>query len=260
MSSSWLYTIRKAPGFNFEINGESIPVTTDSYWSLIENQRLNEDKAWNFSQLGGKLKQGDELFIYTGTNNLGIIGYAIVGSVTRLPKGWSLEPIFDYAKSHMLRDHPISARSVRSWGINLRRNVIDISFRRSELQSLLPWASHSIVQLFPEELLNHSELTEGAKQTIVVNAYERNPKARQQCLDNNDAVCIICQCDFGQRYGPEMAGFIHVHHITPLSSIGTTYFVDPIVDLKPVCPNCHAVIHAGGKCRTIEEVKAMLKS
>lgn len=260
MSGSWIYSISEALGRTFDIEGESIPVTTDSYWSLIENQRLNEDKEWKFHQLGGKLKQGDELFVYTGTNDLGIIGYAIVLSVTKLPKGWSLEPIFDYAKSRMLRDQPISALIVRNWHLNLRSNVIDISSRRAELQALLPWVGQSIVPLLPEELLNHCELTEGAKQTVVVNAYERNTEARKQCLDNNGTVCIICECDFGQRYGPEMDGLIHIHHITPLSSIGTMYIVDPIVDLKPVCPNCHAVIHANGKCRTIEEVKAMLKA
>ena len=36
--------------------------------------------------------------------------------------------------------------------------------------------------------------------------------------------------------------------------------VDPVADLRPVCPNCHAVIHLGGACRTIEEVRRLLKS
>jgi hypothetical protein len=31
--------------------------------------------------------------------------------------------------------------------------------------------------------------------------------------------------------------------------------VDPVADLRPVCPNCHAVIHLGGACRSIDEVR-----
>jgi len=34
-----------------------------------------------------------------------------------------------------------------------------------------------------------------------------------------------------------------VHHLVPISKIGKKYRVDPIKDLRPVCPNCHAVIH-----------------
>lgn len=59
-------------------------------------------------------------------------------------------------------------------------------------------------------------------------------------------------------YGPEFAGFIHVHHLRPLSGIGGGYVVDPVEDLRPVCPNCHAVIHHGGRLRSIEEVRHLL--
>jgi 5-methylcytosine-specific restriction protein A len=61
-------------------------------------------------------------------------------------------------------------------------------------------------------------------------------------------------------FGPEAEGFIHVHHLIPLSTIGTEYLVDPINDLRPVCPNCHAVIHLGGGSRSIDEVREMLEN
>lgn len=34
--------------------------------------------------------------------------------------------------------------------------------------------------------------------------------------------------------------------------------VDPKVDLVPLCPTCHAVIHLGGRLRTVNEVRTML--
>ncbi|HSX81067.1 MAG TPA: HNH endonuclease [Candidatus Saccharimonadia bacterium] len=55
-----------------------------------------------------------------------------------------------------------------------------------------------------------------------------------------------------------MAEFIHVHHCRPLSEIAGEYVVDPIEDLRPVCPNCHAVIHRRTPPFTIEEVRSML--
>ncbi|MGB8698791.1 MAG: HNH endonuclease, partial [Thermosynechococcaceae cyanobacterium] len=50
----------------------------------------------------------------------------------------------------------------------------------------------------------------------------------------------------------------HVHHIKPISEIGESYIVDPVTDLIPVCPNCHAVIHLKSSPYTPEEVSTML--
>jgi 5-methylcytosine-specific restriction enzyme A len=60
-------------------------------------------------------------------------------------------------------------------------------------------------------------------------------------------------------YGKVADGYIHVHHLRPLSEINGEYVVDPVQDLRPVCPNCHAVLHLGGQCRSIEEVTQMVK-
>jgi len=71
-------------------------------------------------------------------------------------------------------------------------------------------------------------------------------------------VCVICGFDFGTVYGDDFRGFIHVHHLKPLSEIKKEYEVNPITDLRPVCPNCHAIIHYGGRLRSIDEVKQLL--
>ncbi|MGE9664878.1 HNH endonuclease, partial [Escherichia coli] len=52
---------------------------------------------------------------------------------------------------------------------------------------------------------------------------------------------------------------IHVHHITPLSDIGERYKLDPVKDLRPVCPNCHAMIHRQKPSLTIEALKVLMK-
>jgi hypothetical protein len=110
----------------------------------------------------------------------------------------------------------------------------------------------------PEEVSDTISLVEGAVRQITVNAYERNPVARQQCIDSHGTACCICGFSFGTFYGPETDGYIHVHHLRPLSEIGIEYVVDPVKDLRPVCPNCHAVLHLGSECRTIEEVEQLI--
>jgi predicted HNH restriction endonuclease len=112
--------------------------------------------------------------------------------------------------------------------------------------------------VLPEEIVQPDGLTEGAVRTITVNAYERNPEARRRCIAYYGPSCVACGFDFGVTYGSFAEGFIHVHHVKPLSEIGTEYEVDPVADLRPVCPNCHAVIHLGGGCRSIDEIRRLL--
>ncbi len=111
----------------------------------------------------------------------------------------------------------------------------------------------------PDEVDESTHLIEGATRRITVNAYERNPEARRECIRRHGTTCCICGFDFGKTYGKSAEGYIHVHHLRPLSEIGVKYVVDPVQDLRPVCPNCHAVIHLDGECRTIEEVKHLLR-
>ena len=111
-----------------------------------------------------------------------------------------------------------------------------------------------------EEVNAEAPLIEGAVCRVVVNAYERNPRARALCIAHHGASCAVCGFNFGSTYGPLADGFIHVHHTRPLSEIGEQYEVDPVADLRPVCPNCHAVFHLGGECRSIEEVRQRLRN
>jgi hypothetical protein len=101
------------------------------------------------------------------------------------------------------------------------------------------------------------QLFEGAKRTITINAYERNPKARQLCIEYWKPFCVVCEFNFEDRYGELGKGFIHVHHLIPVSQIGDSYEIDPIKDLRPVCPNCHAMLHRQERTLTIEELKSI---
>jgi 5-methylcytosine-specific restriction protein A len=95
----------------------------------------------------------------------------------------------------------------------------------------------------PEEVSGCDTYIEGATKQITVNAYERNRQARQACLDHWGCKCLVCEFDFEEVYGERGRGFIHVYHVVPLNELGHKYEVNPITDLRPLCPNCHAMIH-----------------
>lgn len=111
-------------------------------------------------------------------------------------------------------------------------------------------------RLYPDELEPGQQYAEGAKKQIRVNAYERNPKARAACLKHHGYDCVVCDFNFESRYGVLGREFIHVHHVKPLALTDGEYKLDPVADLRPVCPNCHAMLHRGATVLSIEELRA----
>jgi hypothetical protein len=125
-------------------------------------------------------------------------------------------------------------------------------FVESNSEPILPAAQ------LPEELEKGSAYSEGNAERILVNRYERDPRAKRDCIRHYGAICRVCGFDFVAKYGPAMDGFIHVHHLKPLAKLGSNYKVDPIKDLRPVCPNCHAVLHRKDPPYSVEEVIKLL--
>ena len=123
------------------------------------------------------------------------------------------------------------------------------------------WYAYEYIPDFqsPEEIQEPGKYIEGASKTVTVNAYERNREARAVCIKEHGAICAVCGFDFEAKYGPEVKGLIHVHHLVPMSAKREQYELDPKKDLRPVCPNCHAVIHYGNKLLSIEEVKKLMR-
>lgn len=58
---------------------------------------------------------------------------------------------------------------------------------------------------------------------------------------------------------PHREGLIHVHHLKPLGEVGEGYLLDPVADLRPVCPNCHAMLHRRKPALGIDELLQTLR-
>ncbi len=138
-----------------------------------------------------------------------------------------------------------------------------ISIRDEVCTALEPlWLSrvgqHSGIAIGEEQYNERETYSEGAWKTLKVNGYERDSRARDACIAHFGYRCAVCEIELKKFYGDVAATFIHVHHLRQLSTIGHEYAVDPIKDLRPVCTNCHAIIHLGNPAYSIEQVRAFV--
>lgn len=84
---------------------------------------------------------------------------------------------------------------------------------------------------------------EGNKTLKYVTVYERDPKNRDEAVRIHGHTCKGCGINFEERYGAWGKGFIHVHHVKPVSQFERPKQIDPRSDLTVLCPNCHAMVH-----------------
>ncbi|HEY0670248.1 MAG TPA: HNH endonuclease [Sphingobacteriaceae bacterium] len=105
-----------------------------------------------------------------------------------------------------------------------------------------------------------SGFSEGAANVVVLTKYERNTLARNACIEYYGYKCSVCGFDFEEFYGHLGSGFIHIHHLIPISNIAEEYEINPINDLRPVCPNCHAMLHKSNPPLTISDLKKLIIS
>lgn len=96
---------------------------------------------------------------------------------------------------------------------------------------------------------------------VPVSAFERDPELRRRAIANGGSACHACGLDLELAYGAAGADLVQVHHITPLAHITPGYEIDPLVDLVPLCPTCHAVAHGRWPDPySIEDIRTMLRS
>jgi len=112
-------------------------------------------------------------------------------------------------------------------------------------------------ELEPEGVRNPEGLPEGASYRVEVNRYERSRINRAACIELSGDSCLVCEFNFGEVFGEAGRGFIHVHHIVPVSQLGPDYRIDPAHDLVPLCPNCHAMAHRFNPPASVEQLRAM---
>ena len=250
-------------------------------WTTLEQDIEQVDLTGRCSQRWScgntkSIQPGDRIFLLkVGTEPKGIIAAGFATSKPFYEKHWSgenkdtlyidvdfevllnpdQEPILtvDILKTGNLAQQ--NWRPMAS-GISVRPELVD------ELEAV--WFDFLTTQkirhnpFIPTDNNSQKTYTEGTPNQISVTKYERNPFARKKCLEHFGYACVVCDFNFEKTYGQVGKGFIHVHHLTQVATVGQTYEIDPIKDLRPVCPNCHSIIHRQKIPLTIEEVRILI--
>lgn len=164
----------------------------------------------------------------------------------------SKEPLITWDE---LRKSPYSNIS---WGIQASGVLLPDAVA-AELEKLWHRRTGGADPILPEELPQNESYPEGATKSVLVNAYERNPQARAACIAHFGLRCSVCDLLLEESYGSIAAGFIHVHHNVPLAETGPNYRVNPKKDLRPVCPNCHAIIHRRKPPLSVAEARRLIR-
>lgn len=222
------------------------------------------------------IKPGDRAFLVrVGVPPKGIIGSGFVTTFPFLSPHWNGEDrnvyrvgiqfdvLLNADEEQILTldelNHGELARqnwTPQSSGISIKPEIVD------ELEQV--WfnfvTTHNLRHnpFFAKDIEEQTVYTEGTPSQITQTKYERNPYARKKCIEHYGTSCSVCGFNFEQIYGEIGKNFIHVHHLTQVAKVGKTYSVDPVKDLRPVCPNCHAMIHRRKDAITIEELKSKL--
>jgi 5-methylcytosine-specific restriction enzyme A len=99
---------------------------------------------------------------------------------------------------------------------------------------------------------------EGESYQVLQTKYERSLDARRDCLAQHGYSCAVCKFNFETRYGKLGKDYIHVHHLVRVAERLKPYTIDGKLDLRPLCPNCHAMVHKKIPPYSIEEMKTIV--
>jgi len=100
---------------------------------------------------------------------------------------------------------------------------------------------------------------EGRRRDVIQSVAERNPAARKACIAHYGTTCSICDKKLEEMYGEVAKDLVHVHHLTPFAGDQGTRKTDPIADLRPLCPNCHAIVHRAAPPLSIAHVRELMR-
>lgn len=156
-------------------------------------------------------------------------------------------------------------RLVRREGL-LNRRVWVLDGRLASRDSRGMTEFLKVVRSYPKQRLvdlpidaPRETFVEGARREGRAAGYERDPKARAACLAHYGYQCAGCDFDPVATFGPgnERAA-IEVHHLTPLAVVAEAHVVDPVKDLRPLCCNCHDMVHRVSPPMPIESLRQLL--
>jgi 5-methylcytosine-specific restriction protein A len=186
-------------------------------------------------------------------------GERITRSMKNQATDYFLSKISEDFKSKELENSLSSLEAFADYYEDIHPTALTLhSLREIIFQHRMKNDSIDIEEENKKEDQEQNKFKEGKSIQVVLNRFERNQKARKECIEYYGSSCRVCNMSFNTTYGDIAESYIQVHHRIEISSRSEEYEVDPINDLIPVCPNCHAMLHKQIPAYTIDELKSIL--
>jgi len=249
---------------------------TDIEENIEELQRTNKVTLKWSCRSHKSIRIGDRAFLAkVGSSPKGIMGSGRVVSEPFLSKHWSGEDkdvprvLIEFDVLLNPQNNPILTLdfldtgnlSKQTWtpqssGISIKPEVVgELEEEWFEFLRSRNFRFNPLLEMADD----NKTFVEGSAFQVLQTRYERNVYARDACLRHHGYTCKVCELNFEETYGNMGYKFIHVHHLTPVSTVGKEYKVNPVEDLRPVCPNCHAMLHRRNPPLTIEELREIIE-
>ena len=243
-----------------------------AYWDDLQDdvirvkKREKFDVRWSCGNTK-KIEIGDIFFlIRLGVTPKGIIGCGYITSTPYYLPHWDQEKA-DAGKESLRTDllfvalseepivsldflqqkYPTHKWAPQASGTTIPQNIAQELFlliQESEKFSFPPVSKHDI-----------EVYVEGKSKVVTYKTYDRSHAARQACIEHYGYKCTVCGFSFEDVYGSIGSKYIEVHHLRQLADSDEEYIVNPIQDLRPVCANCHRMLHKTRPPLSIEELR-----
>ncbi|KUG21628.1 orf25 [hydrocarbon metagenome] len=246
------------------------------YWSDQQDAiyRVNNYEQYDMYWSCGNTKKieiGDVFFlIRLGVSPKGIIGCGYITSTPYPLPHWSEEKANkgkDALRTDLLfkalseepilplkwleQKYPEYKWTPQAGGMSLPQNIAE------ELFALIQGnKKHSFTPMNNKDI---DIYVEGKPKVITYKTYDRNPAARQACIEHYGYNCCVCGFSFEDLYGAIGSKYIEVHHLRQIADTGEEYIVNPIQDLRPICANCHRMLHKTRPPLSVEELRITIR-
>lgn len=231
-------------------------------------RRLNDGEPYEqYWSCGSKKKEIGDVFLLMrlGVEPKGIIGCGYISSRPTMLPHWDAAKRAagkTAARTHLvfkaLSDRPLVGYT------DLRRRFPDYNWTPQMSGMAVP--QHIGDKLFeeiqgspthgfmPDSREGLERFAEGRPRTITLTTYDRSSLARAACIARHGFKCAVCGFSFEATYGALGASYIEVHHLRQLADVGEEHEIDAEQDLRPVCANCHRMLHRQRPPLTIEQL------
>lgn len=217
--------------------------------------------SWSTGNRTSLIEPGDRFFLFRQKRDRGIIASGTFTSEAYQGDHWSGSgEIANYADVEFDEWRPLDDRltieELQSavpgfkW-IRLQGSGIHINDSFAAVVESL-WSNGTEIS---DRDFEDVQITEGQSSTRTVTNYDRDPRARRACIEHWGYDCAVCGINFESMYGDRGRGFIHVHHLRDLSLSEREHVVDPVNDLRPVCANCHWMLHTERPAISIDRLQ-----